>query len=82
MKNSRAMPIISLYLVESVTAIVTIEAMIVEPQMTRRWCQQLAAYVSSGFHVASQATIGQQGVQFIQKNGHTYSFITQRSFSN
>jgi ATP-binding cassette, subfamily B, bacterial HlyB/CyaB len=55
------------FLVESVTAIGTIKAMAVEPQMTRRWDQQLAAYVSSGFRVARLATIGQQGVQFIQK---------------
>ena len=55
------------FLVESVTAIGTIKAMAVEPQMTRRWDQQLAAYVNSGFRVARLATIGQQGVQFIQK---------------
>lgn len=55
------------FLVESVTAVGTIKAMAVEPQMTRRWDQQLAAYVNSGFRVARLATIGQQGVQFIQK---------------
>ncbi|MCO6517683.1 type I secretion system permease/ATPase [Snodgrassella sp.] len=55
------------FLVESVTAIGTIKAMAVEPQMTRRWDQQLAAYVSSGFRVTRLATIGQQGVQLIQK---------------
>lgn len=55
------------FLVESVTAIGTIKSMAVEPQMTRRWDQQLAAYVSAGFRVARLATIGQQGVQFIQK---------------
>lgn len=55
------------FLVESVTAIGTIKAMAVEPQMTRRWDQQLAAYVSSGFRVARLATVGQQGVQLIQK---------------
>ncbi len=55
------------FLVESVSAIGTIKAMAVEPQMTRRWDQQLAAYVTSGFRVVRIATIGQQGVQFIQK---------------
>ncbi|NUE67280.1 type I secretion system permease/ATPase [Snodgrassella sp. ESL0253] len=55
------------FLVESVTAIGTIKAMAVEPQMTRRWDQQLAAYVSSGFRVTRLTTIGQQGVQLIQK---------------
>lgn len=55
------------FLVESVTAVSTIKAMAVEPQMTRRWDQQLAAYVSAGFRVTRLATIGQQGVQLIQK---------------
>ena len=55
------------FLVESVTAMGTIKAMAVEPQMTRRWDQQLAAYVTAGFRVTRLATIGQQGVQLIQK---------------
>lgn len=55
------------FLVESVTAVGTVKAMAVEPQMTRRWDQQLAAYVSAGFRVTRLATIGQQGVQLIQK---------------
>lgn len=55
------------FLVESVTAINTLKAMAVEPQMTRHWDKQLAAYVSSGFKVATLATIGQQGIQLIQK---------------
>ncbi|MBF7688750.1 type I secretion system permease/ATPase [Acinetobacter rathckeae] len=55
------------FLVESVTTISTIKSMAVEPQMTRRWDQQLAAYVSAGFRVTRLATIGQQGIQLIQK---------------
>lgn len=55
------------FLVESITAVGTIKAMAVEPQMTRRWDNQLAAYVSSGFRVTKLAVIGQQGVQLIQK---------------
>ncbi|MDY0191655.1 MAG: type I secretion system permease/ATPase [Desulfuromonas sp.] len=55
------------FLVESVTAVGTIKAMAVEPQMTRRWDKQLASYVSSSFRVTRIATIGQQGVQLIQK---------------
>ncbi len=35
--------------------------------MTRCWDKQLAAYVTSSFRVVRIATIGQQGVQFIQK---------------
>lgn len=55
------------FLVESVTALGTIKSMAVEPQMTRRWDKQLAAYVYAGFRVTRLATIGQQGVQLIQK---------------
>lgn len=55
------------FLVESITAMGTVKAMAVEPQMTKRWDQQLAAYVQAGFKVMSLANIGQQGVQFIQK---------------
>ena len=55
------------FLVESVTTMGTIKSMAVEPQMTRRWDQQLAAYVAAGFKVTRLATIGQQGVQLIQK---------------
>ncbi|MDF7676667.1 type I secretion system permease/ATPase [Neisseriaceae bacterium ESL0693] len=55
------------FLVESVTALGTIKSMAVEPQMTRRWDKQLAAYVTAGFRVTRLATIGQQGVQLIQK---------------
>ncbi|WGE75340.1 RTX toxin T1SS ABC transporter permease/ATPase subunit ApxIB [Actinobacillus equuli] len=55
------------FLVESVTAINTIKALAVTPQMTNTWDKQLASYVSAGFRVTTLATIGQQGVQFIQK---------------
>lgn len=55
------------FLVESVSGLSTIKAMAVEPQMTRKWDQQLAAYVHSSFRVTRLANIGQQGVQFIQK---------------
>lgn len=55
------------FLVESVTAASTIKAMAVEPQMTRRWDNLLAAYVHAGFRVTHLASIGQQGIQLIQK---------------
>lgn len=55
------------FLVESVTAVGTIKAMAVEPQMTRKWDNQLAAYVHAGFRVSKLAVVGQQGVQLIQK---------------
>lgn len=55
------------FLVESITAVGTVKAMAVEPQMTRRWDNQLATYVVSSFRVAKLAMVGQQGVQLIQK---------------
>ena len=56
------------FLVESVTALGTVKAMAVETQMTRRWDQQIAAYVSTAFRVTKLATIGQQGIQLVQKS--------------
>lgn len=55
------------FLVESVSAMNTIKAMAVSPQMTEHWDKQLAGYVQAGFKVTKLATIGQQGVQLIQK---------------
>ncbi|MGC0155355.1 type I secretion system permease/ATPase [Chromobacterium vaccinii] len=55
------------FLVEAVGGIGTIKAMAVEPQMTRRWDTQLAAYVAAGFRVTRLANLGQNGVQLIQK---------------
>lgn len=55
------------FLVESVSALGTIKSMAVEPQMTRRWDKQMASYVQTAFRVTKLATIGQQGIQLIQK---------------
>ncbi|MDH1126940.1 type I secretion system permease/ATPase [Enterobacter sp. GD03975] len=55
------------FLVESVTSIGTLKAMAVEPQMTHHWDKQLAAYVHAGFKVTKLATVGQQGIQLMQK---------------
>lgn len=55
------------FLVESVSAMNTIKSMAVSPQMTEHWDKQLASYVHAGFKVTKLATIGQQGVQLIQK---------------
>ncbi len=54
-------------LVETVAGIETIKAMAVEPYFTRRWDQQLAAYVAAGFRVTSLGNIGQQIVQLTGK---------------
>ena len=41
------------FLVESVTGVETLKAMAVEPQMQRRWEEQLAGYVAASFRVIS-----------------------------
>lgn len=56
------------FLVETVTAINTIKAMAVSPQITSIWDKQLAGYVVSSLKVTVLATIGQQGIQLIQKS--------------
>jgi subfamily B ATP-binding cassette protein HlyB/CyaB len=55
------------FLVESVTAAETIKAMAVEPQMQRRWEEQLAGYVHASFRTQTLGNIGSQAVQFINK---------------
>lgn len=55
------------FLVESVTAMNTIKSMAVSPQMTEHWDKQLSSYVQASFKVTQIATIGQHGIQFIQK---------------
>lgn len=55
------------FLVETVTAIGMIKAMAVTPQITHKWNKLLASYVSAGFSVTHLATVGQQGIQLIQK---------------
>ncbi len=55
------------FLVESVTGIETLKAMAVEPQMQRRWEEQLAGYVSASFRVLSLANTASQAVQLVSK---------------
>ncbi|RQP26006.1 type I secretion system permease/ATPase [Piscinibacter terrae] len=55
------------FLVESVSAAETVKAMAVEPQFTRRWDNQLAAYVTAGFRVSNIGNIGQQLIQLVGK---------------
>jgi ATP-binding cassette, subfamily B, bacterial HlyB/CyaB len=55
------------FLVESVSAIQTLKAMAIEPQMQRRWEEQLAGYVGSSFDVLSLANWTSQAVQFVSK---------------
>jgi subfamily B ATP-binding cassette protein HlyB/CyaB len=55
------------FLVESVTGIETLKAMAVEPQMQRRWEEQLAGYVASSFRVLSLGNTASQVVQLVSK---------------
>jgi subfamily B ATP-binding cassette protein HlyB/CyaB len=55
------------FLVESVTAIETLKAGAVEPQMQRRWEEQLAGYVTASFRVTTLGNVASQGVQLISK---------------
>jgi subfamily B ATP-binding cassette protein HlyB/CyaB len=55
------------FLVESVAGVETLKAMAVEPQMQRRWEEQLASYVSSSFKVISLGNTASNLVQLISK---------------
>ena len=55
------------FLVESLTGIETLKAMAVEPQMQRRWEEQLAGYVAASFRVLSLNNIASQSVQLVSK---------------
>ena len=55
------------FLVESVTGVETLKSMAVEPQMHRRWEEQIAGYVASSFRVTSLANNASNAVQFISK---------------
>ncbi len=55
------------FLVESVTGVETLKAMAVEPQMQRRWEEQLAGYVAASFRVISLGNTASQTVQFLSK---------------
>ena len=55
------------FLVESVTGIETVKAMAVEPQMQRRWEDQLAGYVKASFKAQNLGNIAGQSAQLINK---------------
>ncbi len=55
------------FLVESVTGVETLKSMAVEPQMQRRWEEQLAGYVTASFRVTSLGNVASQGVQLVSK---------------
>ncbi|MDD5388886.1 MAG: type I secretion system permease/ATPase [Gallionellaceae bacterium] len=55
------------FLVEAVSGVDTLKAMAVEPQMTRHWDTQLAAYIAAGFRAATLSTLAHEGVSLIGK---------------
>lgn len=55
------------FLVETITGIETVKALAVEPQMRRRWEDQLAEYVRTSFRAANLGNIASQIAQFINK---------------
>ena len=55
------------FLVETVTGVETLKAMAVEPQMQRRWEEQLAGYVAASFRVIKLSNTASQTVQLISK---------------
>jgi ATP-binding cassette, subfamily B, bacterial HlyB/CyaB len=55
------------FLVESVNGVETLKAMAVEPEMQRRWEEQLAGYVRSSFRSNNLNNIAGQAAQFINK---------------
>lgn len=55
------------FLVETVTGVETLKAMAVEPQMQRRWEEQLAGYVGASFRAADLNNTAGQVAQLISK---------------
>lgn len=55
------------FLVESVTGVETLKAMAVEPQMQRRWEEQLAGYVHAAFRATHLGNLASQSSSFINK---------------
>jgi len=55
------------FLVESISGVETLKSMAVEPQMQRRWEEQLAGYVSASFRSANLGNIAGQTAGFINK---------------
>ena len=55
------------FLVEAVNGIDTLKAMAVEPQIARRWNNQLAAYVSASFKTQNLSNLANESVGLIGK---------------
>jgi len=55
------------FLVESINGVETLKSMAAEPQMQRRWEEQLAGYVSASFRVLSLGNTSSQLAQLVNK---------------
>ncbi|GAB2884023.1 type I secretion system permease/ATPase [Microbulbifer echini] len=55
------------FLTESIASIETVKAMAVEPQMQKRWEENLAAYVAASFKASNLGNISGQVAQLINK---------------
>ncbi|WP_454566069.1 type I secretion system permease/ATPase [Pseudomonas sp. AIG] len=55
------------FLVETVNGIDTLKSMAVEPQVIRKWNNQLAGYISAGFKTQNLSTIANESVALIGK---------------
>ncbi len=55
------------FLVETISGIDTVKAMAVEPHWTRKWDNQLAAYVTAGFRTATIGMFANGGITLISK---------------
>ena len=55
------------FLVESITGAETVKSLALEPQLQRRWEDQLANYVTSSFRAQHLNSLGSQAASFINK---------------
>lgn len=55
------------FLIEAISGKDTVKALAVEPQLTRRWDNQLAAYIAASFRTSTLATLAHGGVSLIDK---------------
>lgn len=55
------------FLVETINGIDTLKSMAVEPQINRKWDNQLAGYVAASFKTQTLSTIANESVSFIGK---------------
>jgi subfamily B ATP-binding cassette protein HlyB/CyaB len=55
------------FLVETVSGVETLKAMAVEPQMQRRWEEQLAGYVNASFRIQNLGNYASQSIQLVAK---------------